>query len=114
MGIHPYEEYIPCNKELKDLSTNHGAVYDVYRELMWHFNICLIVNKTKGRNVWQKRWADYLFANLDSIHEEVKMRTTVDASVVARRMETSKHVDHILEEGQHPYHKGDLFKSFHH
>lgn len=30
MDVHPYEEYVPYNEELKDLSKNHNAECDVY------------------------------------------------------------------------------------
>jgi hypothetical protein len=50
MGAHPYEEYVPCNEELKELSAKHGEVYDTYRELMCHFQICLNMNQTRGHN----------------------------------------------------------------
>ena len=66
MGAHPYEEYVPCNEELRELSTKHGEVYDTYRELMCHFQICLNLNRTRGHNNDLKQWAEHLFVNLDN------------------------------------------------
>lgn len=80
---------------------------------MCYFNICLMGTNTKGRNILQKQWADYFFANLDGNNdEEIIVRGLAVVSVVARRMEASKHVDIVLTEDQPPYHTGDLFKSY--
>ena len=38
-------------------------LYEIYRELMCHFYICMNINKTKGYIIGQKSWTDYLFTN---------------------------------------------------
>ena len=41
MGFMPYERYFLCAEELAQLEKNKLTLYEMYRELMCHFYICL-------------------------------------------------------------------------
>jgi hypothetical protein len=114
MGAYPYEEYVPCNEEIKELSAKHGVMYDTYRELMCHFHICLNMNRTRGHNNGLKQWAEHLFVNLDNNSSEVRIRVADDVSIIAKRLENSQFTDFILEEDQGGHFKGEVFRSYHH
>jgi len=43
-----YEEYFPFTEELKQLGSQDAAMYETYRELMCHFQICLNVYNIRG------------------------------------------------------------------
>ena len=62
MGSLPYEEYFPCESELALLEKHEPALFETYRELMYHFYICLdVYGDYKGSSNSLKSWVDYLF-----------------------------------------------------
>jgi len=48
MGSMPYEEYSPGNRELRQLAKDEPDLYEIYRELMCHFYICMDIHRVKG------------------------------------------------------------------
>jgi len=60
MGNLPYEEYFPCAQELQQLSSQNRALYETFRELMCHFQICLDINGARDNVNELKSRADYL------------------------------------------------------
>ena len=113
MGSLPYEEYFPCDQELRQLARDEPELYEVYRELMCHFYICMDITRTKGNLVGQKDWADYLFLNLSSTHEEVQIRPAASAAKINKRLLAGRG-DVVLDADVDGYFEGDAFKSFHH
>jgi len=71
MGSMPYEEYFPCETELKQMKKDHQEVFETYQELMCHFYICMDVHNTRRNANGIKVWVDYLFPILDGAPEDV-------------------------------------------
>jgi len=113
MGSFLYEKYFPYGRELHQLAGDEPDLYEVYRELMCHFYICMYINKTKGNINDQKAWADYLFINLSHAREEVRIRPTVSETEIDARLHTGRG-DVVLTKDVGEYTEGDNFKSFHH
>jgi len=113
MGDLPYEEYFPGDQELRQLARDEPELYEVYQELMCHFYICMDLNKTKGNLNGQKAWADYLFLNLSSASEGVKLRPATSDAEINKRL-LAGYGDVMLAEDMDEYFEGDAFKSFHH
>jgi len=66
IGYLPYKEYFTCPRELQQMSSQHTMMYETFRELMFHFKICLDVHGVRGNVNGLKSWVDYLFSRLDS------------------------------------------------
>ena len=110
MGSYPYEEFFPCSGHLKKLSTKSPEVFDVFRELTNHFQICIdLHNQGRGSCNGMKMWADYLFTNLDDAEEEIRVLSTISMEEVASRMEEAGRRDLTLEENEGEYRKGETF-----
>ena len=89
-----------------------GALYEIFQELMYHFQICLDINSARGNVNVLKSWVDYLFPQFDSSLKEIHI-TILDAEIQAR-MVASEYGIVILEEDDGEYENGDSFKSYHH
>ena len=71
MGSMSYEEYFPYTIELEQMEKDEPGMFEIYRELMCHFCICMDVHNTHGNANGIKVWVDYLFPVLDSAPEDV-------------------------------------------
>ena len=112
IGSLPYEEYFPSNQELRQLAKDEPELYEVCRELMCHFYICMDIHRVKGNFNGQKAWADYLFLNLSSTPEEVKIRPAASETELNEHLIAGRG-DVVLTEDIDGYFEGDSFKSFH-
>jgi len=108
-----YEEYFPCDQELRQLAREEPDLYEIYRELMCHFYICMDINKTKGNIIGQKAWADYLFTNLSQAREKVKIRPVASEAEINARLHVRRG-DMVMSEDVGDYNEGDTFKRFQH
>jgi len=73
MGSLPYEGYFPCESEQALLEKQKPALFETYREMMYHFYIFLDVHGGyKGSSNSLKSWADYLFFSLEKAPEEAQ------------------------------------------
>ena len=113
MGSLSYEEYFPCDRELRQLAKDEPELYETYRELMCHFYICMDITKTKGNLVGQKTWADYLFLNLSATREEIQIRPAASEAEINKCLLAGRG-DVVLTDDVDEYFEGDAFKSFHH
>ena len=48
MGSKPCEEYFPHVEELAQLEKDDWAMYEMYRELIYHYYICLDLYPSRG------------------------------------------------------------------
>jgi len=68
MGSLPYEEYFLRAEELGQLKKKEPTLYEIYRELMFHFYICLDLHPSYGTTnglklgsiISSMLWADLL------------------------------------------------------
>ncbi|ONK58325.1 uncharacterized protein A4U43_C09F11040 [Asparagus officinalis] len=70
MGNMVYQEYFPSNRELCQLKSATPNCYDTLRDLTCHYHVALVgvkplTKKTKPQ-ISLKKFADYLFRNLES------------------------------------------------
>lgn len=65
VGDYLYEEYFPLLQELNMLKDQNASVCMILWELVYHFHISIDDAGSKGAFVWYKKWAKYLFANVD-------------------------------------------------
>ena len=72
-GFLSSEEYFPCTAELEQLKTQDQALFETYRELMWHYYICLDVHNNCGNVNGLKSWGDYLCPSLEGAPEEAQV-----------------------------------------
>ena len=113
MGSLPYEEYFPCKSELVLLEKQESALFETYRELMFHFYIYLDVHggyKESSNSL--KSWAYYLFHTLENASKEARFRVVEED--ILRMMKEHDHREVVLKEDDGIYEKGDTLKSFHH
>jgi len=97
IGSLPYEKYFSCEAELALLEKQEPALFETYRELMWHFYICLDVHGGyKGSSNSLKSWADYLFPTLEKAPEEARFGVVEED--ILQMMRKHDHRDVILEE----------------
>ena len=90
MGSSPYEEFFPHSSYLKRLSTRNPELFDIFRELSNHFQICIDLHSHgRGSCNGLKTWADYLFTNLENKEAEVGILPVVTMEEVALRMKVA-------------------------
>lgn len=58
------------------LEKKDPALFETYRELICHFNICLDVHQGRGSVNSLKSWTDYLFLVLHGIPEDIQVPVT--------------------------------------
>ena len=109
-GSMPYEEYFPCAMELKQLEKDDPALFETYRELMYHFYICLNVHNARGVANGMKIWQDYLFFVLDDVLKEVQF--SISDEDIARVMAASGQGDVFLDEDDDIYEKSIGSRAF--
>ena len=71
MGSKPYEEYFLCTEELAQIEKDEPALYEMYRELMCHYYICLNLYPSRENINSLKSWVEYLFSVVDESLENI-------------------------------------------
>jgi len=98
--------------ELEKIETDNSEMFEMYRELIRHFYICMDVHSAQGNVNGMKVLVDYLFPVLDDAPKEVQFPVSDDD--IIRMMLSSEHENVVLDEDDGIYKKGNKFKSFHH
>jgi len=111
MGSLPYKEYFSCTEELEQLKKKEVAFYEIYRELVCHFYICLDLHPSHGTTNGLKTWVAYLFPAVGGPLED--FQAPVENRRIVRAMKASENGDIVFEEDDGEHEKGDTFLSFH-
>jgi len=110
VGSLPYEKYFPCAEESEQLEKKEPAIYETYRELMYHLYICLDLRPSCGTTNGLKTWVDYLFPIMGGPLKDLQV--PVDDRRIARAIKASGNGDIVFDEDDGEHEKGDTFFSF--
>jgi len=64
-------DYFPCAEEFAQLEKDKPAMYEMYRELMCHFYICLDLYPSRENVYKLKTWVEFLFPVVDGPLEDL-------------------------------------------
>ena len=101
MGSKPYEEYFLCAEELAQIEKDEPALYEMYRELMCHYYICLYLYPSRENINSLKSWVEYLFPVVDGPLEN--LYTPISDKRISKAMKARNHEDIVMEEDDGEY-----------
>ena len=91
------------------MEKDEPTLYEMYREPMYHYYICLDVHPSRENMISLNPWVEYLFPIADGPVENIQ--ALVSERKIAQAMKVRNHEDVVLEEDDGVYERGDVFLS---